>query len=300
MILSVVIVSYNTKELLSKCLQSLDASLKSAGLLSKSEIIVVDNASTDGSVEMIQKKFPKVVLIKNSANLGFGGANNQGIRQTKGDFVLLLNSDTVLYPTTIKSSLDEIAKTKADILGPALLNPDESVQQSVGYFPNLVRVFLWMLFLDNIPLVYNLIKPYHVKVSSFYKSDHWVDWVTAAYFLARSKVFAKNLFDPKVFMYAEEVELCYRIKKQGFKILYSPVSTLLHLKGGSGSGQTAGIKEELYGIEYIYRKHSNILAFLVVKLLLTLGALLRIFIFGIMLKSEKRKKSYLEYLKLVG
>lgn len=299
MILSVIIVSYNTKDLLDKCLSSLFDSLKNAGLTGSSEVIVVDNNSKDQTIEFVKRKYKDVKIIQNSSNLGFGGANNQGIRQAKGDFVLLLNSDTVLYPDTIKSSLEEIGKMNADILGPALLNPDGSIQQSVGYFPNLIRVFCWMLFLDNIGFIYNLIKPYHVKAGSFYTSVHWVDWVTGAYLFAKRKVFEKNLFDPKVFMYAEEVELCYRIKKQGFKILYSPVSTLLHLKGGSGFGQIAGIKEELYGIEYFYRKHGNILTFVAVKLLLMLGALLRVIIFGIIVKSEKRKKIYQEYIKLV-
>lgn len=297
--LSIIIVSFNTKKLLEECLSSVFTSLKSGDLTKYSEIIIVDNASVDGTQNMIKKKYPQVRLITNSNNIGFGAANNIGIKEAKGDFILLLNSDTKLFPLTIKSSIDELIKNKADVLGPALLNPDNSIQQSAGYFPNIIRIFTWMLFLDNLPFFYNFIKPYHVKKESFYKSIHWVDWVTGAYFLAKRNVFAKNLFDPKVFMYVEEVELCYRIKKQGFKILYSEIPTLLHLKGGSGSGQIAGIKEELYGIEYFYRKHSNYLTFLVVKLLLTLGALLRIIIFGIILKSEKRKKYYQEYLKLV-
>ena len=299
MTLSIVIVSYNTKSILLDCLESLYVSLEYTGLLNKSEIIIVDNASTDGTTSKIQSKYPKIVLIQNKENAGFGQANNQGIKKAKGIYTLLLNSDTKLFKDTIKKSLLEIESTHIDVLGPKLLNKDGTIQQSAGYFPTPIRVIFWMFFLDSLSIIKDFIKPYHVKESSFYENKHDVDWVTGAYFLAKREVFENTLFDPHVFMYVEEVELCYRIKKNAKQIIYSPKVSLIHFKGGSSDkGVDAGIIEELNGIKYYYKTHYGWFAYNTIRLILFSGALLRLLIFAIIKPSERKKEYYKAYLKL--
>lgn len=299
--LSVVIVSYNTRKLLEECFSSLFVSLKTANLLGKSEVIVVDNYSKDGSIQMVEKKFPQVTLIKNRQNLGFGNACNQGIGKAQGTYILLLNSDTIVFPETISNSL-KVVKNRLDvaILGCRLLNEDYSLQYSAGYFPSLPRVFFWMFFIDDLPIVKSLIKAYHEEDPEFYNKEHEVDWVMGAFFLIRKEATDNNLFDPKVFMYVEEVEYCFRIKKEGWKILYTPSACLIHKKGGSAGNKEAGILEEFLGLRYFYRKHYSGFSFFLLKLILAFGALLRIIVFGIMGGSETKRKIYYQYLKLAG
>lgn len=300
--LSVVIVSYNTKRLLEECLSSLYTSLESSNLISQSEVIVVDNASIDKSAEIIKKQFPKVIMVKNSKNVGFGSANNQGIKIAKGEFILLLNSDTKLFKNTVNNSLLEIKKrTDVGVLGGKLLNPDNTIQQSCGYVPDLLRVFSWMFFIDSVPLIDYFIKPYHLKNPNSYNKQREIDWVTGAFFLIRKKALNESdLFDPKVFMYIEEVEFCYRLKKRGWKILYTPETSLIHYKGGSGQGVISGIIEELKGIEYFYKKHYSPISAILVKVFLKGGALLRVLVFAIIKGSEEKRKLYLQYLQVAG
>lgn len=298
--LSVIIVSFNTKRLLKNCLVSLFNSLEFAKISPQTEIIVVDNASSDGSLAMLKSDFPKIKLIKNSRNKGFGQANNQGIANSQGDFILLLNSDTSLYPKTLIKTIPILeTQKKIGVLGCKLLNRSGSIQQSVGYFPTLLRVFLWMFFIDDLPFIQKLIKPYHLTDTGSYDSQLEVDWVTGAFMLIRREALdLNNLFDPNVFMYTEEVDLCYRLKKQSWQIIYSPEASLIHEKGSSGIGSDSGILEEFYGIEYLSKKYFNKFTVLWFKLFITLGALLRYIVFGIIRNSEKRRKIYLQYLKL--
>lgn len=299
--LSVVIVSYNTKELLRECLSSLYNSLESVKITLQSEVIVVDNASRDGSIKAVKEQFPNVIIIQNLKNFGFGSANNQGINKSKGRFILLLNSDTKLYENTIENALLEI-KTRDDVgvLGCKLLNPDNTIQQSCGYTPNMLRVFTWMFFIDRLPIVDLIISPYHLRNPSFYNNQREVDWVTGAFFLIRKQAINRclELFDPKVFMYVEEVEFCYRLKKRGWKVLYTPKVSLIHKKGASGQGDIAGIVEEFKGVEYFYKKHYSPISAILVKALLKGGALLRVLVFAIINRSEEKRKLYLQYLQV--
>lgn len=299
--LSIIIVSYNTKNLLKDCLLSVYNSLNFANFETKSEIIVVDNASSDGTVGMLKRDFHRIRLIENLENVGFGTACNQGIRISKGKFILLLNSDTKLVKHTILNALREI-KNKEDIgvLGVKLLNTDQTIQHSAGFFPNIFRILLWLFFIDDLPIIRNLIKPYHVTVTSFYNKSSFVDWVTGAFFLARREaIFSAGLFDEKMFMYVEEIDLCYRIKKANWQIIYSPCTLVIHQKGGSSKSKFAGIMEEFNGIEYFCQKYHGDLAAKLIKVSLKVGALLRVLIFAIIRHDEERKKPYLQYLNLV-
>ena len=139
--ISIIIPSWDTKDLLRNCLKSLGSSY---------EIIIVDNNSTDGTVKMIEKEFPDVLLIKNKKNVGFGAANNQGLRKAKGDYLLLLNSDTVIKnkaPLVMAQYLKD--NNDVGVVGPKLLNKDGTLQPSAGPFPNLKISFI-MLFLEHL------------------------------------------------------------------------------------------------------------------------------------------------------
>lgn len=267
------------------------------------EVIVVDNASIDNSVAMIEEKFPAVVLIKNKANLGFAAANNKAINHAKGKYILLLNSDTRIKDNTVVKLLNFISDdSSVGAVGCKLLNNDSSLQQSVGYFPTLTKIFLWMTFIDDIPLLRRFIKPYHVAPSSFYSKNQEVDWVTGACLLIRSEMIKQTgLLDEKIFMYGEEVEWCYRIKKIGYKVKYFSGAEVYHTKGASSENiQGAGIVEEFKSLQYFYNKHFPSWQGVFLKILLKAGSLLRYMTFGIILGNPHRKSLYAKAFKVVG
>ena len=178
-LLSIIIVSFNTSKITIDCLESI---LKDKGLtfdLDKisnkeqipCEIIVVDNNSQDDSILQIEK-FKKVKLIKNKNNFGFGKANNQGLKIAKGNYILLLNSDTIILHSAISQSLNWLAShPEASVCTAQLLNKDKSIQASGGFLPNLLNVFNWTFSLDDLPFINKIIKPFHPHTPSFYTRD---------------------------------------------------------------------------------------------------------------------------------
>jgi GT2 family glycosyltransferase len=301
MTVSIIIVSYNTSQLLIDCLKSVFASL---GKMQQAEyeVIVVDNASRDNSVSMVRQLFPRVRLIGNTSNKGFTQANNQGIKAAKGDFLLLLNSDTRITPDTIPCLLSQIKRdNKTGVVGCQIRNKDNSLQPSCGYFPNFGKVLAWMLFIDDIPYLQTIIRPYHVEHRAFYMSEHEVDWVTGACFFFRKEIVRRvGCFDEEIFMYGEEVEWCFRIKKAGYRIIYTPKTYIYHLKGGSSDGINAGISQEFTSLQYFYRKHKSILLQTFLPLVLKFGALLRFVLFGIILHNPKKAKLYAQTITMAG
>jgi len=287
--LSIIIPSFNTKSLLKKCLASVFKETSKV----KFEVIVVDNASSDGSAEMVRKEFPKVKLIELDDNCGYGKANNLGVEQAKGDWLLLLNSDTKVIDGGIDRTFRVISQKKfpvdAPVIGGKLVYPDYSFQQSVGYFPTLCRVIAMMLFLDDLPVLGQLFKPYQVSRPGFYRTEHEVDWVTGAFLLIKRKLFnSVGGFDDNYFMYGEEVDLCYRLKKKGARIFYTPETEVVHLKGGSSSqGFESAVIGEFKGLVSFFKKHRPLWQGVFLKLVLKGGSLLRIGIFGMI---DKRKR----------
>lgn len=298
--LSIVIVNYNTASLLKKCLETVYNALDFADLARQEEVIVVDNASTDGTTDMLEKNFPTVKIIKNSQNLGFAKGNNQGIQKSKGKYVLLLNSDTELSADTLAVLLKEMeSDKKTGVLGVKLLNRDGSLQPSAGFFPHLHKIFFWMTFIDDLPLLSNILKPYHQQNPKFYKKPQNIDWVSGACFLvSREAILKAGLLDEKIFMYGEEVEWCYRIKKSGFAVKYIPDTSIYHHKGASGEGIEAGISEEFSYLKYFYHKHKPYWQLIFLKLFLTIGAMLRILVFGIIGGNSKKVNLYAKALKM--
>ena len=260
---SIIILSWNTKELLKNCLESLKDL--------KVEIIVVDNDSTDGSPQMVEGEFPKVKLIKNQKNLGFGAGNNQGMKMAKGDYFLLLNSDTVVKDKAPLKMVEFLAKNKeVGAVGCKLLNSDGSPQPSAGPFPNL-WVSAVMLFAEH--WLGDLVR------SSFSKVKE-VDWVMGAALMVRREVIKKaGLMDEGIFMYMDEVEWCYRIKKAGFKVMFYPGAEIIHLLGGSSTtGRRDPILNIYRGLLYFYRKHYPSWQLSILKTMLKLKAMMAFFL----------------------
>lgn len=192
--ISVIIVSYNTKKILRECLTSIFDKTKGLDF----EVVIVDNASTDGSVEMLESRYKDIKILRNKENLGFAKANNQGIEVATGDYVLLLNSDTNLLENSLKVMVDYMGSNPdVGISSCQLVGKDGEIQPSGGFFPDLCRVFAWMFFLDDLPVVNKFIKPFHPHGPKFYTNDKWYnffhyqDWVTGAFFLIRKEVIKK-------------------------------------------------------------------------------------------------------------
>lgn len=294
--LSIVIVNWNTRKLLEDCLSSIYKFTKGVSF----EVIVVDNGSEDDSQQMVRVKFPQVKLIPNRHNLGFTKANNQGIKIAKGKYCFLLNSDTYLIENSLKKLLEQ-SESLEDLgaLGPLLLNEDRSIQQSAGFFPHLPQVFWWMSFLDDLPGGV-ILAPYHIDHDSFYQKEREVDWVTAAAIIVPKKVIKEiGGLDENIFMYGEEVDWCYRIKKANYKVYFSPSTKIIHIgRGSSGKISQNAILGEYRGLVYFYKKHKNSLSLQMLRILLKIGALARLLIFPIFGKG-KVAKFYAEALKVV-
>ncbi len=280
-VLSIIIVSYNTKDLTTNCIKSIATD---KGLLDiPHEIIIVDNASSDGSQAALEK-IKTIKLIKNKQNLGFGTANNQGLKISQGNYILLLNSDTLILKSAISQCLTWLsAHGQAGIVTGQLLNPDQTIQISGGFFPTLSNIFTWSTNLDDLPLVNKIIPPFHPHTPDFYTKDkfftqdHQQDWVTGAFMLIRkSLIDAVAGFDPNYFMYGEEVELCYRIKKlfPDYQTWYLTTPKIIHIGGASSTNKSHPIIKEYQGVLSFFKKHRPHQYFLV-KILLKVNACLR-------------------------
>lgn len=288
--LSIIILSYNTKDLLENCLESIRK--YTHGL--EFEIIMVDNGSKDGSVEEV-KKFKmqnlKLKIIENKTNLGFAGGNNVGIRKALGEYILLLNSDTFLKDNALLKMVKLLdSRPDISVLGPRLLNQDGSFQASVGRFPTLPVVF-WMLFKEHFG------GSEYVRLSPKERGE--VDWVMGAALMARKEVFEKvGLLDEKIFMYMEEVEWCYRVKRAGFKVYFYPEAEIIHLwQRSSRTGRKDPILNIYRGLIYFYRKHKSPAELSLLRLLLKLKALGALGL-GYIKNNQYLKETYGEAFKL--
>lgn len=224
--LSIIIVSFNTKEILKKCLQSLEEN----GLKGQ-EIIVVDNASTDGNQEMIKKEFPRIKLVCNSENIGFAKANNQGIKEAMGKDILLLNSDIEVKEGSINKLYTFAEKhQEAGAVVPRLLNPDGSPQPSVFRLPTLWLAIKQYWFGQKGLLDKSL------PVIDYQQSPVVVESAVMAAFLITSQALKKvGLLNEKYFMYFEDLDYCKRVNKSGLKIYYLPEVEIVHRHGMSGN-----------------------------------------------------------------
>jgi len=246
---SIIVVSYNTKDFTQNCLKSVFEKVQGVNF----EIYVVDNNSSDGSCEMIEQEFPQVKLIKNKDNKGFGAANNIAIRDSKAKYVFLLNSDTVLLNNSVKIFFDFMEENqKVSCCGGNLYDKDLTYRYSYGSFPTIKSVLTNRLYLDKI------FKSPHKKTKEPL-NILTVDSVSGAnMFLRRSVLDEVGLFDEDFFLYYEETELSWRMKKSGYKSVIVPDAKIMHLEGASEKASSNKIKivrqSELMFFEKCYGK----------------------------------------------
>ena len=286
--ISIIIISFNTIKLTVDAINSIIKKTKSVLF----EIIVVDNNSQDGSVSALKKLVESnknITLVLNRENVGFGQANNQGIKKAKGKYLLLLNSDTLIMDNVIGEMVGWMDKnSKVGIASCSLKNKDGSIQATGGYFPTLPKVFVWMTFLDDLPGISTLLKSFHPmhnlspfgSNSNFYKKEHSMDWITGAFFMMRKEVARRvGYFDKAYFMYMEEVDYCFRAKRLDWKVMYLPKWIIIHF-GGASSVKEFSLINEVKGLKIFYNKHMASWQFPILRFLLKVGALIRIPIFG--------------------
>lgn len=252
--LSIVIVSYNVRDLLRDCLRSIQASLALNPELA-AEILVVDNASTDGSARMVSAEFPGVDLIERATNDGFAAANNAAIRRSAGRYVLLLNPDTVV----LRDALDRVVRfldehPAVGVAGAKLLYPDGTRQHSCFRFPTL-----WMSFLDFFPINHRLTSS---RLNGRYPSRddgraYPIDHPLGAFFAVRREAIEQvGLLDEGYFIYCEEVDWALRIKRAGWEAYYVPTAEVIHYGGQSTQQFRGKMLVELYRSRFrLFRKH---------------------------------------------
>jgi N-acetylglucosaminyl-diphospho-decaprenol L-rhamnosyltransferase len=250
--LSIVILNWNVRDLLERCL----ASLRSEHYVL--EIIVVDNASHDGSLAMLRDKYPHVEVIANAVNRGFTGGNNQGIAASCGRYVMVLNPDTEVLGDAVDRLISYLdGHPDVGAIGPQLLNPDRSVQSSRRRFPTLATAFFESTWLQGLA-------PRRI-LAHFYMDDvpvspaHEVDWLSGACTVFRRAVLdGVGLYDAQTFfMYSEEIDLCRRIKAAGWKIVYLPEAQVVHYVGKS-SDQAAAARHIYFQtskVRYVRKWH---------------------------------------------
>jgi len=237
---SIIIVNWNTRDLVTQCLQSVYDSIAKLNF----EIILVDNASTDDTVETVHCKFPQVRLIENTENVGFARANNEAIRISHGRYVLLLNSDTIVQVNALDALVCFADRhPEAGIVGCRLLNTNGSVQPSWAQFPTVWSEILGQNFRKWRPLADG--------------SAYDVDWVGGACLLARREAIDEiGLLDEGFFMYSEETDWCYRMVKLGWRVYYFPGAEVIHLGGGSSCQASERMATQLYKSKLrFFRKH---------------------------------------------
>lgn len=271
--LSIIIPSYNTKEVTINCINSIVKFTKNINY----EIIVVDNASTDGSPKAISDlKIKNLILKICKSNLGFAKANNIGIKNAKGKFVLFLNSDTIISSNLFPEMISWFEKNqKVGAITCKLKNKNDSLQETGGFFPTLLRVFSWM-FIQDIPFVDNFIKPFHPN-TNFYKRQKELDWLTGAFILTKKEILKKVRWSEKYFLYTEDVDFCFKIRNLSYKIFYLPNWSIIHLGGASGTHEKT-ILREFQGIKIFYKNHYPKWQYPILRLILKLGCLPRIII----------------------
>ena len=285
--ISISIVNRNTKSLIEGCLRSIYETTHKVSF----EIFVVDNDSSDNSSQMVANKFPQVNLIQNRENLGYAKANNQAIKTSKGRYILILNSDTVVLPNAIDVMVNFMDKhSEAGTVGCKLLNSDGSLQPSYNKrFCNLIDAFLDNIFFSftiKMRILNNRIFRKYL-IHHFYKGynvEQEIAWSGGSCLMVRRQTLEEvGLMDEHFFMYSEEQDWCYRIKSAGWKIYYIPDAQIIHY-GNQSSQQCSDI---IFPVIYrsrmlFYKKHYGDKSFRILRSFMIAGLILRTVILGIM------------------
>lgn len=269
---TVVVVNYNTGHLLERFFAALDAARGELNL----QVIVVDNASRDNSVDILRLQYPPTELVVNAINVGFGRANNQAIPKVRGRYLLLLNTDAFMSPDTLQKTVHFMdANTCCGVLGVKLVGQDGSLQPSCRYFPTPWNVFLASTGLSRLFPHTRLVD----DMSWDHASVRECDWVPGCYYLVRREVIERvGLFDSRYFLYYEEVDHCRAVRRAGWSVIYYPFTRVLHIGGESAESEgpltNAGRQISTFQIEselLYFRKQYGLTGVLAATVLQILG-----------------------------
>ncbi len=264
--IAVAIINYNTRALLHDCLAAVVAE-------QLTDVLVIDNASTDGSAAMVAADFPDVTLHANMHNPGFAAAVNQAVAACATPFVLLLNSDTVIQPGALAALARYLSEhPRAGVVGPRLLNTDGSLQPSCFYFPTPPHILLELSNLSAALRHVPLVRRWHLRSWSHQEARR-VPWVLGAALGVRRTAFATvGGFDESFFMYSEEVDFCYRLRQHGWETHFAPQAAVMHVGGASTVQQRAAMTVRLFQSTLgFYRRHYSRMQLTLLKLLLYSG-----------------------------
>ncbi|UCC38298.1 MAG: glycosyltransferase family 2 protein [Candidatus Aminicenantes bacterium] len=285
--LSIIIVSFNDKSHLEECLSSIEENAQDMDL----EILIADNNSLDGSQEFIKQNYPKIKLIANEENVGFAVALNRGIRESKGEFFLFLNTDAVIYPNALSLLLEELKiNPRLGAIGPALLRGENAYQVSFGMRVSFISQIVQKHFLNPF---------YKLKLKSIQKRNE-VGWLSAACFMTRREVLEDvGLFDENFFLYFEDIDLCYRIRKKGWSLLFFPQARVFHRGGASTQRDKVSSRFEYRKSQlYFYQKHNSKVSLFLLRLYFVLNFCF-IRLWGL-LKGKNYRRNRKRFFKLLG
>jgi len=256
---SIIIAAWNVKDLLYNCLQSVYGQTEGISF----EVIYVDNASEDGSVEIVAREFPQAKIIENDDNKGFIEANNQGIEIANGRYVLLLNSDTVVLDNAIAKAVKFAdSHPEAAVVGCRVLNPDKTIQRTCFMYPSALNMLLSATYLYKVS-----------PGSRFFGREQMTWWdyndareveaVCGCFSLVRREAIDEvGYMDPTYFVYGDDPDWCYRFHKAGWRIMFTPEPEIIHYGGQNTKLVADKFLLQLYGAKLIFmKKHRNKLSF---------------------------------------
>jgi GT2 family glycosyltransferase len=253
MTISVIIVNWNAKAFLRKCLES----LRHSACPFVVEILVVDNSSADGSSKMIQMEFPEVRLIQSSENLGFARANNLALKQAKGTYLALVNSDVVVHDGCLEYLVTVLERScSVALAGPKVYGVDGEIQHTCHRFPTVWNVICRFMAIDRILGRWPIFSGFEMRHWN-YSCGGEVEVLSGCFWLGRkSAIDAVGGFDERFFFYAEDVDCCKRIVARGWKVVYVPEATATHFGGGSSSNAPLRYSIEILRANLAYwKKH---------------------------------------------
>lgn len=231
--LSIIILNFKTKNLLRECLRTVEVAKPSLNF----EVIVVDNASNDGTAEMLRAEFPSVRLIQSDRNRGYAGGNNLGIRAASGKYIMVMNPDILVWPQSIEKLVTFMdTHTDVGIAGPQLTNPDGTIQQSCYRYQTLLTPVYRRTILGKLPWAKRAVDLYLMKDFD-HKTVRDVDWLLGGALIVRREAMEKvGLLDESFFLYFEDADWCRRFWEHGFRVTYVPDSSMVHFHQRASKG----------------------------------------------------------------
>lgn len=291
--LSIILLNYKRKELTAACIASVYKQYQKQFEKNEFELIVIDNFSEDDSVAFLKKTFPRkdyknIYVIPNSENAGFGRGCNFGAQYAKGEYLLFLNNDTQVLDTGFLGMMDFLdARPRVGIVGGKMENENRTPQPSTGKFYTLYNATLMLLGLERFGIGYT--SPTAIKK---------VDWVSGSSLMIRRAIFEKiGGFDKEIFMYVEDVDICYRVKKIGYLTYFYPFVTITHVGQGS-TNRTFAIVHIYEGLLHFYKKHYAAWQVWVLQCILKMKAIVLITL-GKLLHKQYLISTYEEALNVV-